>query len=145
MHIVLKRGSIDKPLTFNNDLHTIYNSFFILVCSPNTYHYACKVFSIQIFQHTICQIPPRVCTLLLFIFFSSSSDLCLLFISQTQHTQWVFSPFSSLLNLSKALSLAIFIKVVCKKLIHLFCLWLKYIILSTREIGQSWTCKHPEW
>ena len=40
MQIVLKRGSIDKPLTFNNGLYIIYNSFFILVCSPNTY--ACK-------------------------------------------------------------------------------------------------------
>ena len=70
MHIVLKRGSIDKPLTFNNGLYTIYNSLFILVCSPNTY--ACKVFSIQIFQYTIRQIPPRVCTLVLFIMYAHS-------------------------------------------------------------------------
>ena len=34
------------------------------MCSPNTY--ACKVFSIQIFQN-LHQTPPRVCTLVLFI------------------------------------------------------------------------------
>ena len=32
MQIVFERDSIDKPLTFDN-------SFFILVCSPNTYAY----------------------------------------------------------------------------------------------------------
>ena len=36
MHIVLKRGSIDKPLTWS----IYYNSFFILVCAPNAY--ACE-------------------------------------------------------------------------------------------------------
>ena len=39
--------------------------FHTSVCSFNTY--ACKTFSIQIFQYTIRQIPPRVCTLVLFI------------------------------------------------------------------------------
>ena len=63
MQIVLERGSINKSL---NSL-VCYNSFFILVCSPNTYMYACKVFSIQIFQY-FRQIPPRVCTLVLFIY-----------------------------------------------------------------------------
>ena len=37
MQIVLERGSIDKPRTFDIGLN---NSFFILVYSPNTY--ACK-------------------------------------------------------------------------------------------------------
>ena len=37
MQIVLEQGSIDNPLNFNIGR---YNSFFILVCLPNTY--ACK-------------------------------------------------------------------------------------------------------
>ena len=39
MQIVLEQGSIDKSLQFILTL-VCYNSFFILVCSPNTY--ACK-------------------------------------------------------------------------------------------------------
>ena len=40
-------------------------------------------------------------------------------------------PFFSLINLSKALSRAILINVVSKESILLFCLWLRYTILST--------------
>ena len=56
MHIVLKWGSIDKPLTFNIGLYTYYNSFFILVRSPNTYE--CKgVFNPNIYSNISAKIP----------------------------------------------------------------------------------------
>ena len=52
VQIVLERGSIDNPLNFNIGR---YNSFFILVCSPNTYMYACK----GVFNPNITIFPPN--------------------------------------------------------------------------------------
>ena len=57
MQPVLQRGSIDKPLTF--DVGLIQLSF-IPVCSPIT-------------------IAPRVCTLVLFIYYSFFRSVSLLF------------------------------------------------------------------
>ena len=40
IQIVLERGSIDKPLTFNIGLlQLIFHIIIMLVCSPNTYAY----------------------------------------------------------------------------------------------------------
>ena len=66
MQIVLERGSIDKPLTFSIGLlqfifHTSVFTIYMYV------HMHAKVISIQIFQY-FRQIPPRVCTLVLFIY-----------------------------------------------------------------------------
>ena len=63
MQIVLKRGSIDKPLTFNNGLYIYYNSFFILVCSFNTYIYMQGVFNPNILIYH----PPNSAEGLLFL------------------------------------------------------------------------------
>ena len=51
MHIVLKWGSIDKPLKVFWSIY--YNSFFILLCSTNTY--ACK----GVFNPNIPMFPPN--------------------------------------------------------------------------------------
>ena len=59
MQIILERDSIDKPLTFNVCLLQL---IFHTVCSTITY--SCK----GVFNH---QIPPRVCTLVLFIIVSN--------------------------------------------------------------------------
>ena len=56
MQIALERDSIEKLLTFN-------------ICMLQLIFHA-MVFSIQIFQY-LRQIPPRVCTLVLFIIYSS--------------------------------------------------------------------------
>ena len=61
MQTVLEQGFIDKSLTFNiGVLQLIFHTSVFLI------HMHAKVFSIQIFQY-FHQIPPRVCTLVLFI------------------------------------------------------------------------------
>ena len=63
MQIILEPDSIDKPLTFNVCL--LYTTNFSYYC-VHLLHIHAKVFSIQIFQY-LRQIPPWVCTLVLFI------------------------------------------------------------------------------
>ena len=75
MHIVLKRGSIDKPLTFNNGLYTTTHFSYLCV---HLIHMHARCFQSK---YIVCQIPPRVCTLVLFINFAVIKDCMYIFIT----------------------------------------------------------------